>query len=250
MKEKGISCIQIDENLKDVWMEALNSIEGTEVRASCSGHSPERVSYIVFRLLSGCEIDSKKISEKLNRIPGCYSIADIGDQGKMRIVVAGKVWYDEKGTDGWTEWWEKLAGRIEKVVQEVLGATENEKKIAADAKENSEPEKIEKEFETESLGVWDEIEFALGEEIFPDAFIEKAKYFLEVRKAEFRLVGPAGKAANSEARQSMREDAVIIGRRFFPLKTAVSMAAYRLAETYNLQQSLSYLQNLYARGIR
>jgi len=109
--------VSVDSNLRDAWLEALNGIEGVEIRASCMGHSPERVSYVVFRSKNS-EDDEKKakeISKKLNAIEGCYSLADKGEAGKMRICVAGKTWH---GAPGWTEFWEKLAGRIEQAVRE------------------------------------------------------------------------------------------------------------------------------------
>jgi hypothetical protein len=103
--------LEVDIHLKDGWLEALNSIDGIEIRASCEGHSPERVSYIVFRNTDYDPERAREISARLSRTEACYSLADVGDQGKMRIVVAGKTWYGEKG---WEDWWNHLAERIEK----------------------------------------------------------------------------------------------------------------------------------------
>lgn len=245
--------IPVDEALKDSWLDALKAIEEIEVRASCCGHGPDRVSYIVFRLKSGCDVDSKKVSEKLNAIPSCYSIADIGDQGKMRIVVAGKVWHDgENGTDGWSEWWEKLAGKIKEVVEEVVNSEGGGREASnSKAEKSQEPEKVEKEFDAKSLDIWDEIEHAISEEELPEVFVEKAKFHLEVRKAEFQLVGEAGIEANREARASMKEDRVRMFRRLYPQKTSVSaISSYRTHETYSNQATLGYLQKLYEHGVR
>lgn len=105
--------------------------------------------------------------------------------------------------------------------------------------------------ESEDVRIFDEIEKSLNEGELPEEFEQKVRYFLEVRKAEFRLAGKAGVEANREARASMREDAVVIGRRFWPLKTAVSgLHAYRIAEVYSISQSLAYLSKLYESGIR
>jgi hypothetical protein len=228
--------IPVDEPLKDEWLDALKAIEGIEVRASCCGHSSERVSYIVFRLKSGCDVDAKRVSERLNRVPGCYSITDIGDEGKMRIVVAGKVW---EGQDGWAGWWKKLAERIQAVVTEL----EVNKTLDLEAEEVEEDLGLEFSFE--------EIEKGLREEEFPEEFTDRARFFIETEKSEFRLTGEAGVIANREAGQSMRSDKIAVFRRFYPLKTAVSgLHAYRIAEVYSLGQSLSYLSDLYARGVR
>jgi len=100
-------------------------------------------------------------------------------------------------------------------------------------------------------GVLSEIEKSLGEEGFPEEFVEKARFHLEIQKAEFGLAGKEGVAANREAKQSMRQDRVVMNRRFYPQKTSVSaMMAYRVQETYSVSQTLDYLQKLYERGIR
>lgn len=234
--------ISVDEHLRDEWLDALKAIEEIEVRASCAGHGPDRVSYIVFRLKSGCDVDSKKVSEKLNSTPDCYSIADIGDQGKMRICVAGKTW---EGEDGWSEWWKQLAGRIEKVVEKVVNSEGGGRKASkSDAEKSQEPKE-------RVLNTFDEIEHALSEEEFPEEFTEKVNYFLELRKAKFLLVGAQGLEANREARASIKEDKVRMFRRFYPQKTSVSaLMAHRTHTTFSNQATLSYLQKLYDRGIR
>lgn len=102
--------------------------------------------------------------------------------------------------------------------------------------------------DTEGL---EEIEKGLDEEGFPEEFIEKARFFLEVQKAEFGLTGKEGVAANREAKQSMRQNRIVMNRRFYPQKTSVSaMMAYRKQETYSVSQTLAYLQKLHERGIR
>lgn len=97
----------------------------------------------------------------------------------------------------------------------------------------------------------EEIEKSFQEEEFPEEFIEKVRFHIEVQKAEFRLAGKAGVEANKEARRSMKENKVVLFRRFYPQKTSVSaLMAYRKQETYSVNQTLDYLQKLFERGIR
>ena len=110
--------IMIDEHLKKEWFDALNSIAGIEVRASCEGHSPERVSYIVFRFRDE-KNDSKaeKLAGKLNAEDGIFSLSDIGAENRPRICVAGKTYY---GQADWEGWWENLAEKVERCIVEIL----------------------------------------------------------------------------------------------------------------------------------
>jgi len=111
--------IMIDEHLKREWFDALNNIAGIEIRASCEGHSLERVSYVVFRFKDK-EKDSnaKKLAKELElKEDGIYALSDIGTEGRARICVAGKIYY---GQDGWDSWWESLAEKIEKCVKEAM----------------------------------------------------------------------------------------------------------------------------------
>ena len=86
--------IMIDEHLKNEWFDALNDVDGIEIRASCEGHSPERVSYIVFRFKEKKNDDkAEAMVNELKKLPGIYAKADVGVEGRKRICVAGKVWY-------------------------------------------------------------------------------------------------------------------------------------------------------------
>ena len=110
--------MQVDEHLKDEWLEALNSIEGIEIRASCEGHDETHVAFVVFRFIDPDNDDkAERVAEILSSGEGIYSLADRGNAGRMRIVVAGKTWY---GRPDWQSWWERLPKIISNAVQEVL----------------------------------------------------------------------------------------------------------------------------------
>ncbi|RXG63624.1 hypothetical protein ES695_16410, partial [Candidatus Atribacteria bacterium 1244-E10-H5-B2] len=108
--------IEIDEHLKDSWMEDLNSIPEIEIRASDEGKNEERVAFIVFRMKDpkdDCKVQA--VSNKLNEMEGLYSKYDTGQEDRLRIVVAGKIKYGDKD---WEEWWNSLAGKIKGVIKE------------------------------------------------------------------------------------------------------------------------------------
>jgi len=139
--------IMIDEHLKPEWFEALSSIAGIEIRASCEGHSPERVSYVVFRFRDKADDDKAgELAKELELAEDeIFSLSDVGTEGRPRICVAGKTYY---GQSGWKEWWESLAGKVKKCVGEVL-----KEGFAAEifSPQDYEPDKLEKLSDEELL---------------------------------------------------------------------------------------------------
>jgi len=114
-----INCIEIDKEFKDTWLEDLNSIPEIEIRATDIGHSAERVAFVVFRMKDpkdDCKVQA--ISNKLNEMEGLYSKYDTGREGRLRIVVAGKI---KLGDKDWEEWWNSLAGKIKNFIKEEFG---------------------------------------------------------------------------------------------------------------------------------
>jgi len=105
----------VDKEFRDTWLEDLNSIPDIEIRATDIGHSAERVAFVVFRMKdpkNDCKVQA--ISDELNKIEGLYSKYDTGQEGRLRIVVAGKI---KLGDKNWEEWWNSLAGKIKEVVE-------------------------------------------------------------------------------------------------------------------------------------
>lgn len=116
--QKTWNGIPVDEQLKDSWLKKLNTIKGVEIRGSCAGHDKDRVSYVTFRLDPKRDKDAKKIAQKLDKLKGTHAIADVGQEGRPRIVVATKKWYGKKG---WADWWKKTPDQIDKIVNEKNG---------------------------------------------------------------------------------------------------------------------------------
>jgi hypothetical protein len=105
--------IPVDKELKSSWLKKINSIKGIEVRGSCAGHDKDRVSYVTFRLDEKRDKEAKKIAKELSKKKDIYAIADVGAEGRPRIVVATKKWHGKKG---WSSWWQKLPDNIDSVV--------------------------------------------------------------------------------------------------------------------------------------
>lgn len=110
--------IPVDKQLKDSWLKKLNTIKGVEIRGSCAGHNKERVSYVSFRLDQKRDKEAKKIAQKLNKLKGTHAIADVGREGRPRIIVATKKWHGKKG---WADWWKKTPNQIDNIVNEKNG---------------------------------------------------------------------------------------------------------------------------------
>ena len=112
------STIEVDKEFRDTWLKDLNNISDIEIRATDIGHSAERIAFVVFRMKDpkeDCKV--KAISDELNKIERLYSKYDTGREGRLRIVVAGKI---KLGDKNWEEWWNSLAGKIKEVVKEKL----------------------------------------------------------------------------------------------------------------------------------
>lgn len=113
--------VEVDEHLKDKWLDELNSIPEIEVRASDEGKSKERVAFIVFRMADpkdDCKV--KAISDELNKVEGLYSKYDTGREGRLRIVVAGEIKY---GDESFEKWWDSLADKIKGVLKGEIGTS-------------------------------------------------------------------------------------------------------------------------------
>ena len=123
VKEKRWNGFYVDAPLKNKWLNDLSKIPNVEVRASCCGHPPDRisrnawVSYVVFRVDPSLKKQIKKIVSKLNKYPNTRSGYDVGMEGQPRIVVATPLYFKE-GEDNkeWESWWSKLAERINSAV--------------------------------------------------------------------------------------------------------------------------------------
>ncbi len=108
----------VDKALKDKWLESLNGIKGIEIRSSDAGKSPERIAFVVIRFEDvKNDPKAKNLSSKLAKEDGIFSKSDIGMEGRPRICVAGRIW---EGQNGWEDWWESVAGKIEKCVGRIL----------------------------------------------------------------------------------------------------------------------------------
>lgn len=109
--------IEVDGPLKDEWLDSLNKIRGIEIRSSCAGHDANRVAFIVFRPYRQDENYVKQVVKKLKKCPRTFSIYDIGNRGKFRIVVATDNWHRMSGSNlNWEKWWEQISHCIEKAV--------------------------------------------------------------------------------------------------------------------------------------
>jgi len=117
-KTKNWKGVQVDFDLKNKWLDDLNSILNVEIRGSCAGHSEDWVSYIAFRINPSLEKDKtflNKITQTLNKDKYTKCGWDIGTQNRPRFVCATPL-LPNKERAKWEKWWSTLADRIDQAV--------------------------------------------------------------------------------------------------------------------------------------
>ena len=109
--------ISVDEHLQNKWLNDLSDIKDIEMRSSCEGHTPERVTFIIFRLTDSKKSTDKKYLdtliknlEKSDKLTKASWSTGRGEK-RTRIVVTAILWY---GQPGWKEWWNSLAKRVKR----------------------------------------------------------------------------------------------------------------------------------------
>ncbi len=108
--------IEVDKNLKDEWLEKLNSLD-VEIRSTDEGKSEERVAFVIFRMPEGKDEFAKKVVENLKKEKNLCVSSDIGLGGRPRICVAKDI---KVGDKGWEEWWNSLPEKIERAYREAV----------------------------------------------------------------------------------------------------------------------------------
>ena len=113
--------LTVDENLKDEWLEKLNAVSWIEIVSTEEGKNRMRVPHIVFYMKNPKDdILAQKIVEELRRPfqkynawELWYAMADIGNRGRPRIVLAAS---KKRGTMMWEAWWDVSAQKIEEAI--------------------------------------------------------------------------------------------------------------------------------------
>lgn len=96
----------------------LHSIPGVSITTLCEGHSRDRIAYVVFVPSVTKEQQVNKIVERLKSCSDTYAIYDRGNQGRFRVCVASKLWFQKDGNnDRWEEWWSQIPNCIESAVK-------------------------------------------------------------------------------------------------------------------------------------
>ena len=106
----------IDKNLKDEWLEELNSLD-VEIRSTDEGKSKERVAFVIFRMPEGKDNLYKKVEENLKKEKDLYVYSDFGIENRPRICVAKNINYKDKE---WKEWWSSLPKKIERAYKKTI----------------------------------------------------------------------------------------------------------------------------------
>jgi len=108
--------MDVDENLKEEWLEKLNSLD-VEIRSTDEGKSDERVAFVIFRMPEGKDNFYKKVEENLKKEKNLCVSSDFGIENRPRICVAKNIKYDDKG---WEEWWSSLPEKIERAYNKAV----------------------------------------------------------------------------------------------------------------------------------
>lgn len=108
--------IMVDEGLKNEWLESLNNLP-VEITSTEEGKSKFRVPYVMFRVPSKHDDKHEEIAKLLAQDPDIYCRSGIGNGGRPRICVAGRIL---KGEKGWDEWWDKLPSKISEAYHKII----------------------------------------------------------------------------------------------------------------------------------
>lgn len=104
----------VDINLKDEWLEELNSLP-VEIRSTDEGKDKERVAFVIFRMPEGEDDLSENVVENLKKEKNLYVLSNIGQGDRPRICVAKDI---AVGDSEWEEWWNSLAGKIKRAYED------------------------------------------------------------------------------------------------------------------------------------
>lgn len=107
--------LDVDEGLKDEWLEELNSLP-VEMRSSEEGKDPERPAFVIVRMPPDMDDRACDMTSALRR-RGLVCSYDIGQGARPRICIVEKIWRDQPG---WQEWWEGLPGKIRDAYDETM----------------------------------------------------------------------------------------------------------------------------------
>jgi len=105
----------VDADLKDRWLEDLNSIPGIEIISICGGHDIWRPAHIVFCFPKMSDEREERLVDELRDFPGTWAFrGEMGKRKHMRTCMASVFF---AGTPIGNIWWSKAADRIQVAVR-------------------------------------------------------------------------------------------------------------------------------------
>ncbi len=116
LPKKEWNGIFVDKNLKDKWLNELNSLD-VEIKSTEEGKSKERVAFVIFRMPEGKDKLYKKVEENLKKEKDLFVYSDIGMGNRPRICVAKDI---KVGDKNWEEWWSSLPEKIERAYKKAI----------------------------------------------------------------------------------------------------------------------------------
>jgi hypothetical protein len=108
--------IEVDKNLKEEWLEKLNSLD-VEIKSTDEGKSKERVAFVIFRLPKEKDKFYEKVEENLKKEKDLFVFSDFGIENRPRICVAKDI---KVGDKNWEKWWETLADKIKRAYDKAI----------------------------------------------------------------------------------------------------------------------------------
>lgn len=108
--------IEVDKNLKDEWLDELNSLD-VEIKSTDEGKNNQRVAFVIFRMPKDKDDLYKKVEKNLKQEKDLKVYSDVGLGNRPRICVAKKI---KVGDKGWEEWWSSLPKKIKIAYEKVL----------------------------------------------------------------------------------------------------------------------------------
>lgn len=109
--------LTVDINLDERWLEELNAIPQIDIVSVEEGESTERPAHIIFYFADPKnDPQAQELSDHLARNPSIFSICDIGNRNRSRIVVASPV---RSLSVHWIVWWSTVDRKIHKALSDL-----------------------------------------------------------------------------------------------------------------------------------
>lgn len=116
-KEKPYKGMLVDEMIPERSLDALNAMNEFEIRSVCQGHGKDRPMGIVLRFKDiNDETLTRKFVDYMNQYSDIKAGYDVGSEGRYRVGITTKMWYEPRNESKFMRWWMSLPMKIKRQI--------------------------------------------------------------------------------------------------------------------------------------